>query len=126
MMCDVLGVPRNIYYHSLQKTESTREPENPAKTQKIIHIHQESKERNGARKYIGYSKAKIRSITKKKYRPYSIVKKVMERKNLLDQDFSTTTINEKWVADIIYIYTVRDGWCYLASVMDLHSKKTIT
>ena len=49
----------------------------------------------------------------------------MERKNLLDRDFSTTTINEKWVADITYIHTVRDGWCYLASVMDLHSKKIV-
>lgn len=49
----------------------------------------------------------------------------MERKNLLNRDFSTTTINEKWVADITYIHTVRDGWCYLASVMDLHSKKIV-
>jgi transposase InsO family protein len=71
------------------------------------------------------TKAKIRSITKKKYRPYSSREKVMERKNLLDRDFSTTTINEKWVADITYIHTVRDGWCYLASVMDLHSKKIV-
>ncbi|WP_423219599.1 DDE-type integrase/transposase/recombinase, partial [Fervidicella metallireducens] len=24
-----------------------------------------------------------------------------------------------------YIHTLRDGWCYLASVMDLHSRKII-
>ncbi|OXB93647.1 hypothetical protein B9L23_01310 [Parageobacillus galactosidasius] len=24
-----------------------------------------------------------------------------------------------------YIHTIKDGWCYLASVMDLHSKKII-
>ncbi len=41
------------------------------------------------------------------------------------QDFSTTTLNEKWVADITYINTLRDGWCYLASVLDLHTKKMI-
>lgn len=45
--------------------------------------------------------------------------------NLLKRDFSTQTINEKWVADITYIPTVKDGWCYLASVLDLHSKKIV-
>src|SRR5690606_39289321 len=48
-----------------------------------------------------------------------------EHDNLLNQDFSTTTINEKWVTDITYIHTLRDGWCYLASVMDLHSRKIV-
>lgn len=50
MMCDVLAVPRSTYYHSLQKTESTRERENQAITKKIIQIHQESKERYGSPK----------------------------------------------------------------------------
>src|SRR5690606_7199738 len=48
-----------------------------------------------------------------------------ERENVLNQDFHTTTINEKWVADITYIHTLRDGWCYLASVLDLHTKKVV-
>ena len=71
------------------------------------------------------SKAGIRSIIKQKYRPYSSKCKVEARDNLLNRDFSTPTINEKWVADITYIHTLRDGWCYLASVLDLHSKKII-
>ena len=45
--------------------------------------------------------------------------------NVLKRDFSTTTINEKWVGDITYIHTLKDGWTYLTSVMDLHSKKII-
>ncbi|WP_301264768.1 hypothetical protein [Priestia megaterium] len=49
----------------------------------------------------------------------------MQLDNLLKRDLSTQTINEKWVADITYIPTVRDGWCYLASVLDLHSKLSI-
>lgn len=44
-MFDVLTVPRSTYYHSLQKTASTRERENHTITKKIIQIHQESKER---------------------------------------------------------------------------------
>lgn len=70
-------------------------------------------------------KAGIRSITQKKYRLSSSKHTVEERENLLEQDFATETINEKWVGDITYIKTLRDGWCYLASVMDLHSKKII-
>lgn len=70
-------------------------------------------------------RAGIRSIVVKKYRPYPSKQKIEERENLLDQDFSTNSINEKWVADITYINTLRDGWCYLASVLDLHSKKVV-
>ena len=67
----------------------------------------------------------LKSIVVKKYKPYPSNKKVIERKNILNRDFSTTSINQKWVGDITYIHTVKDGWCYLASVMDLHTKKII-
>ncbi|UNL87417.1 IS3 family transposase (plasmid) [Priestia koreensis] len=70
-------------------------------------------------------KAGIRSITKKKYRPYPSKEKVIQLDNLLKRDFSTQTINEKWMADSTYIPTVKDGCCYLASVLDLHSKKMV-
>jgi putative transposase len=71
------------------------------------------------------AKAEIRSITRKKYRPHSSREKVLERKTLLERDFSTTTINEKWVANTTYIHTLKDGLGYLASVLDLHSKKVV-
>lgn len=70
-------------------------------------------------------KASIRSITVKKFRPNQSKATVVERENILERNFSTTTINEKWVGDITYIHTLRDGWCYLASVMDLHNKKIV-
>ena len=44
---------------------------------------------------------------------------------VLQRDFTTTSINEKWVGDITYIHTTIDAWCYLDSVLDLHSKKII-
>ena len=70
-------------------------------------------------------KAGIRSIVVKKFRPTPSKDKVEERENIIKRNFSTTTINQKWVGDITYIYTLRDGWCYLASVLDLHSRKVI-
>ena len=48
-----------------------------------------------------------------------------EKENLINGDFATTSINQKWYTDITYIHTLKDGWTYLASVMDLHSKKII-
>lgn len=70
-------------------------------------------------------KADIRSIVVKKFRPQRSIGTIEERTNLLGQDFTTTSINEKWVTDITYIHTLKDGWCYLASVLDLHSKKIV-
>lgn len=67
----------------------------------------------------------ICSVIVKKYKPQSSKKVIEEKENILKQDFSTTTINEKRVGDMTYIHTLRDGWCYLVSVLDLHSKKII-
>lgn len=69
--------------------------------------------------------ANIRSIVVKKFRPTPSKGRILERKNVLKRDFNTTTVNEKWVGDITYINTLKDGWCYLASVMDLHTKKIV-
>ena len=44
--------------------------------------------------------------------------------NLLRQDFSATALNQKWTADITYIWT-RKGWVYLAVVLDLFSRRVI-
>ena len=45
-------------------------------------------------------------------------------KNILNRDFTTTSINQKWVGDITYIHT-DDGWLYLAVVIDLYSRSVI-
>jgi putative transposase len=44
--------------------------------------------------------------------------------NRLEQDFTTTAANEKWVGDITYLWT-EEGWLYLATVIDLYSRKVI-
>ena len=62
----------------------------------------------------------IHSIILKKYRPGVTSKETIEeRENILNQNFSTTSINQKCAADITYISTAKDGWTYLASVIDL-------
>jgi putative transposase len=44
--------------------------------------------------------------------------------NLIDQDFTATDANQKWGADISYVWT-REGWLYLAVVIDLFSRRVI-
>ena len=44
--------------------------------------------------------------------------------NLLDRNFTVNEPNQKWAADISYIWT-REGWLYLAVILDLHSRRVI-
>lgn len=44
--------------------------------------------------------------------------------NLLDRNFTTTSLNRCWVGDITYIRT-GEGWLYLATVIDLYSRKIV-
>jgi putative transposase len=44
--------------------------------------------------------------------------------NLLDQDFTATGPDKKWGADISYVWT-REGWLYLAVVIDLFARRVV-
>ena len=142
-MCEVLGIARSSYYKALTKSETPRAKEKEELKDVIHRIYDESKGRYGSPKIHkiltekeGYKISEKRvqklmremnlySITVKKYKHYSNKKVVEGLENVLKRDFSTKTINEKWVGDITYIHTLKDGWTYLASVLDLYSKKII-
>lgn len=141
-MCCVLRVPRSSFYKHLKHIESNRSKENKMLKERILEIYNASKRRYGAPKIqktlqelsikISVKRTSklmrnlgIKSIIIKKYRPMRSKKKIEARENVLNRDFSATSINQKWVTDITYIHTLKDGWCYLASVLDLFSKKVI-
>lgn len=44
--------------------------------------------------------------------------------NLLGRDFTANASNQKWAGDISYVWT-REGWLYLAVILDLHSRRVI-
>ncbi len=44
--------------------------------------------------------------------------------NIIDQDFVATGLNQKWGADISYVWT-REGWLYLAVVIDLFARRVV-
>ena len=126
MMCRVLKMPKSTYYQSFHKKPNSYHVANEQLLERIRAIHKESKGRYGAPKIFeilkkeGYTgsinrvqplmkQAGIQSCIVKKSRPTPTQKPVEERENVLNQDFTTTTINEKWVADITYVHTLRDG-----------------
>ena len=141
-MCRVLEIPRSTYYKSKDETLCNRAIENKKYESEILAIYNKSSKRYGAHKIHeklmqqGYKislkrvqrlmgKLNIASVVVKQFKPYKSAGKIIERKNIIRRDFSTKTINEKWVGDITYIHTMKEGWCYLASVMDLHTRKII-
>ena len=68
----------------------------------------------------------LRSIVVKKYNHHVSHGSIPDdKKNILGRDFSTEAINQKWCTDITYIHVQKEGWTYLASVMDLCSRKII-
>lgn len=44
--------------------------------------------------------------------------------NLLQQDFTASGPNRKWAGDITYVWT-REGWVYLAVILDLFSRRVV-
>jgi len=44
--------------------------------------------------------------------------------NILNREFTATTPNSKWVSDTTFIWR-KQGWLYLASVIDLYSRKVV-
>jgi len=141
-MCHVLKICRSTYYKRLHWIPSKRSLENQKLDEKIKTIHTDSKKRYGAPKIyktllsdgskVSLKRVQrrmtflgLRSIVIKKYRYCSSNSNVKEQENMIKQDFTATTIHQKWFTDITYIPTVKDGWSYLASVMDSYSKKII-
>ena len=50
--------------------------------------------------------------------------KAIPAPNLLQQNFTVAELNKRWVADFTYIDT-KEGWLYVAAVMDLYSHRIV-
>ena len=44
--------------------------------------------------------------------------------NVLNRDFTSPAPNRRWAADITYVWT-REGWLYLAVVLDLYARRIV-
>ncbi len=141
-MCKVLRVSKNGYFKWLNRSKSDRQKKHEKLSQKIFQTHLEFNQRYGSIKIAKtlnkrgvkvsertvsriMTKNKWKSCTVKKYKATTNSKHhhpVSE--NVLDRQFKVDKPNQAWVTDITYIPT-NEGRLYLASVMDLYSRKII-
>jgi len=140
MMCTALRVSRSGYYAWRVRPESRRARHDRQLTQVIRGIHAESDGTYGSPRIhaelkedgIRCGEAKVARLMQQAglmgcpKRRFRVTTKsgLARAKNLLDQDFSAETVNERWASDITYIWTGQ-GWLYLAVVMDLYSRRII-
>ena len=142
-MCRVLGVQRSGYYAWKKRPMSNREQANLELMTKIREAFESSRCTYGSlrirhywlRKGSAYSRYRISRLMKKghlvpirvlKWHPQTTRQRFGARTapNLLNQDFAASWPNEKWVGDITYIDTA-EGWLYLASLLDLYSRRVV-
>ncbi len=142
MICQTLDTSRSGYYDWRKRKQSLREEANEALFKQIYQVHHKSRETYGSPRVHaeleqqGYLCSRNRIarlmrlnglVGRRKYNKvtttnskhsYPIVP------NLLNRQFYAEQPNQKWVSDITYIPT-REGWLYLAGIMDLFSRRII-
>ena len=141
-MCSTLGVSKSGFYAWMGRTDSPQKQRKEVLKDKIRQIRKQSQARYGSPKITAilrqdgfcisertvtrYMKEMgIRSKTVKKYKATTNSKHNLPvHPNLLDQNFKVSGRGEVWVSDITYIPT-KEGWLYLATVMDLYSRRII-
>jgi len=142
LMCNILKVSSSGYYSWLRRPASYNKRISSELDCKIITIYRRHKSRYGSPRIHKELLDSGESVSRKRVARRMIalnLKAIHARKfkvttdsnhdkpvakNLLNQDFSADSINQKWVSDITYIHTA-EGWLYLATVMDLYSRAVI-
>jgi len=144
-MCEVLGASKSGYYNWLsnQGREATdREKRREELKQKISQSFHESFGTYGSPRihddliekgYVVSQKTVARLMQEMGLRATPLEKYVVTTDsnhdlniypNVLNQKFQVEEPNKVWVTDITYVRTL-EGWVYLASVIDLFSRKVI-
>ena len=142
LMCRVLTVSRSGYYAWRSRPPSDRAQANTRLALDLHRIFDEHKGRAGAPRITKQLRAEgqrvgknrvagvmqVEQLRAKAARKYKATTnsnhKLPVAPNLLEQDFTASAPNQKWVSDITYIAT-DEGWLYLAVVLDLYSRLVV-
>lgn len=141
-LCDLLDVSTSGYYDWHDRPVSHRSHENRELTKKIYHLHQRSKEIYGSPKIhkdllaegerCGVNRVarlmKQADIQSKLSRKFVITTNsrntTAPAPDLLQRNFRVARQDAAWVSDTTFIPT-REGWLFLAVVLDLFSRQVI-
>ena len=142
--CELLEVSRAAYYAQRTDQSSARGREDAELTEQITDLHTKSKGRYGAprihaelrRKGKRHGKKRVarlmqqaglRGRTPKRWKKTTIPDPAAAaRGDLIRRDFTVdaAAINSRWCGDITYVPTW-EGWLYLATVIDISSRRVV-
>ena len=142
LLCRMLGVSRSGYYAWKDRPPSKRSRQDAALTTEICEIHRRSRETYGSprvhaelralgtrcsRKQIerlmrkaglqGCMRGRRRGTTRRS-------KRAVPAEDLVKRKFAATREDRIWAADITYVAT-REGFLYLAFVLDVYSRRIV-
>ena len=141
-MCEVMQVSRSGYYSWRIRGKSSRQIENDRLIPIVIEAHKKSKETYGARRIAEEVEAQgtpcgrfkagtlmelagVAAKQKKKFKTTTDSKHNLPiAPNLLNRQFKVEAPDRVYVSDITYIWT-REGWLYLAVILDLFSRQIV-
>ena len=141
-MCQVLELSRSGYYRWLKRKPSMREKFNLKLKEKITEIYYRHKRRYGSPRIYrvlrnkGYlinikrvvrlmREMNLKAIQPRKFKITTNSDHDQNiKENLLKREFDIDYPDKVWVSDITYIPT-QEGWLYLATVIDLYSRKVV-
>ena len=141
-MCRAFQVSKSGYYGQKKCARSKQAADNEKLDKEIRAAHKKSRARYGSPRITEELNAQGIPCSKnrvaRRMRKNGIVAKTKRRfkvttkskhthpiaENKLNQNFSAKGQNQVWVSDITYLWT-REGWLYLAVVLDLFSRKIV-
>lgn len=143
-MCECFGLSRSGYYDWQLRSPSARSVEDVAFKRRILELHKQAGERiYGHRPLYAHLREEalgcgrdrtlrlmkelhIDGTRKKGFKPLGTNSKhdFGYSPNLLKKLGKPQGCDQVWVADTTYL-RVQNGWCYLATVMDLFSRRII-
>lgn len=142
MLCRMLDVSKSGYYAWGSRPPSKRSREDAAITEKIREIYTRSRETYGYPRVhaelrslgIGCGRRRVARLMRvagirgcmrgKKRRTTRRDPRTAPAPDLLRRDFAADQPNKVWLADITYVPT-REGFLYLAFILDIHSRRIV-
>jgi putative transposase len=142
VLCQVLGVSPSGYYASRARLVSPHARRDEELAKRITVIHQDSKRSYGSPRVYEDLKADGECVGRKRVARLMREKRLVARTrrrfrkttdsrhtfpiapNLLKRDFTARGPDESWVTDITFLWT-RQGWLYLAVILDLFSRRVV-
>ncbi len=142
VLCRVLAVSVSGYYASVHRPVSARLRRDGELAAKVAAAHAASKKRYGSPRVHAELKAAGEKVGRKRVARLMRENRLAARNrrrfrnttdskhkfpvapNVLQRNFTATAPDQAWVTDITFLWT-KEGWLYLAAILDLFSRRVV-